>query len=264
MVESKRYFAKSLQPLFIVLVYLFLYLPILVLALFSFNDSAISAKWVGFSFRWYKALAHNPEILEAFQNSIIVALSSTILSIILGTMFVISSKWWKNDRPFNLFYTNIILPDLILAVCVLSTFTFFHIPMGYTSLITGHTLLGLGFVIPIIRARFSELDPILTEASLDLGATYLQTFRKVHLPLLAPALITSALLVFTLSLDDFFIAFFCSSPSVQTLSVYVFSIARTTIDPTINALSAIFLVVSSIIVLLLCFFKVVDQVLVHE
>ncbi len=264
MVESKRYFIKFSQPLLIGLTYLFLYLPIAVLVLFSFNASAVSSTWVGFSLQWYRELICNPEILEAFQTSLIVAGCSTILSVLFGTAFVLSSKWWKRNFAFKLFYPNIILPDIILAIGVLIMFSFFRMPMGYTSLISGHTLLGLGFVIPIIQARFNELDPHLTEASLDLGATYAQTFKKIILPLLTPALVAAALLVFTLSLDDFFIAFFCSSPSVQTLPVYVFSIVRTGISPTINALSTIFLVISSIILFLLCFFKVIDKAIAHE
>ena len=264
MVENKNYLAKFFQPLFIGFVYTLLYFPVLVLALFSFNDSPVSAKWVGFSLRWYQALLENPEIFSAFQTSLIVAITSTLLSVVLGTCLVFASKWWKSNFYFNLFYPNILLPEIVLAIGVLSIFTFFQIPVGFGSLITGHTLLGLGFVIPIVRSRFSELDPILTEASLDLGATYSQTFRKVLFPLLAPALVASSLLVFTLSLDDFLISFFCSSPSVQPLSVYVYSIARTGIDPTINAISACFLIVSSILVSLLCFFKVIDQVMAHE
>jgi spermidine/putrescine transport system permease protein len=151
-----------------------------------------------------------------------------------------------------------------MAIGILSVFTFFQIPLGYLSLITGHTVIGLGFVIPIVRARFVELDPILTEASLDLGASYAQTFRKVLLPLLMPSLVSSALLVFTLSLDDFMIAFFCSGPKVQTLSVYVYSMIKGGVDPTINAISALFLLFSSLLVLILCSLRVIDQVMSHE
>ncbi len=264
MVEHKRFLIKFIHPLFVALVYLFLYLPIILLAVFSFNDATTPVAWTGFSLRWYKALYNNPEVLSALQSSIIVAVASTFLSVVLGTCFVVASKWWRSGWLFSLFYTNILLPDIVLAIGILSIFSFLRIPVGYGSLIGGHTLLGLGFVVPIMRARFIELDPILTEASLDLGASYLQTFYKVLLPLMRPAIVASSLLVFTLSLDDFLISFFCSGASVQTLSVYVYSKARTGIDPTINALSAGLLVVSSILVLLLCLFKVADQVIAHE
>ena len=156
------------------------------------------------------------------------------------------------------------LPEIVLAVGILSVFTYFKISLGYGSLIIGHTLLGMGFVIPIIRARFMELDPVLTEASMDLGATYFQTLRKVIVPLLLPSLIASGLIVFTLSLDDFLISFFCSGSSVQTLSTFVYSKVQSIVDPSINALSACLLLASSVLVFLLSAFNVVDQVIGNE
>jgi len=261
MVENKKFFVKFIHPVFVCITYLFLYLPISILVLFSFNDSPVSIKWVGFSLRWYKKLIQSPEIIDALRTSLIVAFSATFLSILLGTCFVLANRWWKSSFLTNLFYTNVLLPEIIFAIGILSIFTFFRIPVGYGSLITGHTLIGLGFTVPIVKARFSELDPLLTEASLDLGATYSQTFKKVIIPLLMPSLLASSLLVFTLSLDDFLIAFFCSGPTVQTLSVYVYSMVRAGVDPTINAISTCFLVVSSILILALCFFKIIDQVI---
>jgi spermidine/putrescine transport system permease protein len=221
-------------------------------------------KWEGFSLRWYRQLFKTPEIINALQTSLIVAFCATILSVLLGLWLILGSRTWKSYFPFNLFYTNIILPEIVLAIGLLSIFTFFRISLGYISLITGHTIIGLGYVVPILRARFTELDPVLTEASLDLGASYFQTVRKILLPLLMPSLVASALLVFTLSLDDFLIAFFCVGPKVQTLSVYVYSMVRTGVDPTINAISAIFLSLSSLVMLILCFLNVLDQVISHE
>jgi spermidine/putrescine transport system permease protein len=264
MVEQRSRFFKFLLPVVVGCSYLFLYLPIIVLVLFSFNNASVAIKWEGFTLRWYRELLHSPEILNAFRVSLIVAAASTILSLSIGTCFVFASKWWKRFWLFNIFYTNVLLPDLILAIGILSIFTFLQIPLGYSSLIVGHTLIGLGFVIPIVRARFVELDPILTEASLDLGATHIQTFYKIILPLLMPSLVAAGLLVFTLSLDDFLISFFCSGPTVETLSVYVYSMVRTGIDPTINAISACFLAISSLLVLLLCYFKIIDQVIPYE
>ena len=264
MVQSQKFYLRLFGPFFVCLTFLFLYLPIFILILFSFNDSPVSVKLTGFSFRWYINFIHSPQIWAALKVSLIVAFCATIFSLLLGTCFVISGRWWKTSLLNNIFYLNVVLPDIILAVGVLSVFAFFHIPLGYGSLITGHTIIGLGFVIPIIRSRFIELDPALTEASLDLGAGYVQTFIHVIFPLLTPSLIASGLLVFTLSLDDFLIAFFCSSSSVQTLSVYVYSMIKTWVDPTINAVSTCLLLVSSIIVFLLCLFKVTDQVIFND
>ena len=263
MVCSKK-ITSILTPLLVCVAYLFLYLPMIILVIFSFNDSPVSLKWTGFSLRWYANFLSSPEIINALWVSIVVAISSTLLSITLSTCFVLSGRWWRSNFLYNIFYTNIVLPDIILAVSVLSIFTFFKIPLGYTSLIAGHTIIGLGFAIPIIRARFIELDPALTEASLDLGAGYIQTFVKIILPLLTPAIIAASLLVFTLSLDDFLIAFFCSSPTVQTLSVYVYTMIKSFVDPTINAVSTCFLLVSSILILLLSAFKVIDKVISHD
>ncbi len=264
MVDNKKFLFKIINPLIVCLAYLFLYLPILVLVVFSFNDASFSIEWVGFSLRWYKKIMYSPEVLAAMKTSLVVALVTTFLSVFIGTCFVVSSKWWRTSFLTNLFYSNILLPEIVLAIGILSIFTFFQIPLGYGSLIAGHTLLGLGFVIPIVRARFVELDPVLTEASLDLGATYFQTFRRVIIPLLMPSLLASGLLVFTLSMDDFLISLFCSGPTVQTLSVYVYSMIRTGVDPMINAISTCFLVISSLLVLLLCSFKVIDQVISYE
>lgn len=264
MVGKKKYFMMICRPIFVSAVYLFLYLPIIVMVLFSFNESTTPMKWGGFSLQWYRQMWNIPEMVDALRTSLIVAASATILSLIIGVCFVVAHKWWKTALLFSLFYTNILLPDIVLAIGVLSIFTFAHIPLGYGSLVIGHTLIGLGFVIPIIRARFIELDPFLTEASLDLGASYFQTFKRILLPLLMPSIVAAGLLAFTLSLDDFLIAFFCSGPKVQTLSVYVYSMVKAGVDPTINAISAVLLGLSGILVLVLLSLNVIDQVLSQD
>jgi len=262
--DGKNRFSRLIQPVFVGMIYLFLYLPIIVMVLFSFNKSRISVRWEGFSLYWYQKLFQTPEILDALRVSLVVAFFATVLSVVIGTLFVVASVWKKSDYMSWIFYGNILLPEIVMAIGILSIFTFFQIPLGYLSLITGHTIIGLGFVIPVVRARFVELDPILTEASLDLGATYGQTFRKVLFPLLLPSIVASSLLVFTLSLDDFMIAFFCSGPKIQTLSVYVYSMIKGGVDPTINAISAIFLALSSLLILILSYLKVLDLVVSNE
>lgn len=264
MVGKKKYFTMICRLIFVSAVYLFLYLPIIVMVLFSFNESATPMKWGGFSLQWYRQMWNIPEMVDALRTSLIVAFSATILSLVIGVGFVVAHKWWKTTLLFGFFYTNILLPDIVLAIGVLSIFTFAHIPLGYGSLVIGHTLIGLGFVIPIIRARFIELDPFLTEASLDLGASYFQTFKRILLPLLMPSIVAAGLLAFTLSLDDFLIAFFCSGPKVQTLSVYVYSMVKAGVDPTINAISAVLLGLSGILVLVLLSLNVIDQVLSQD
>ena len=264
MVEERHFFARIMHPLLVIFAYTFLYLPILILIFFSFNKSAISSSWTGFTLEWYKQMFNTPELLEALRASLVVATASTILSNILATAFVFAMRGRHGGFLYSLFYTNLFFPEIILGIGLLSFFAFFRLPLGYGSLIAGHTLIGLGFVVPIIRARFAEINPILTEASADLGASEFQTFRKVVMPLLRPAIVASSLLVFTLSLDDFLIAFFCSSPRVQTLSVYVFSMVREGVSPTINAISTCLLAVSSLAILILSGMKILDQVFFHD
>ena len=150
----------------------------------------------------------------------------------------------------NLFYANLAVPEIVMAVGLLSFFYFFSVPFGLTTLIAGHTLIGLGYVVPMLHARVSDLDYRLTEASLDLGATQIQTFFNVTLPLLLPAMVGAGLLVFVISFDDFLIAFFCAGATEQTLPLYIFSLIRAGSAPVINALSTLLLVVSSLLVLL--------------
>jgi len=264
MVERRNLFVRIFHPLLVYLSYLFLYIPIFIIAMFSFNESRFSVGWTGFSLKWYAKLLHQPEVLDALFVSLVVALGSTLCAVLLGTALIVASRWWRPWLSLILFYPNIVLPDIILAIGVLSIFAFLKVPLGYTSLIVGHTLIGLGFVVPIVRARFAELDPLLTEASLDLGATNFQTFRWILIPLLRPSLFAAALIVFTLSLDDFLIAFFCSSPKIQTLSLYVYSQMKETIDPSLNAISVLLLALSSVVALILCSMRVIDRVIHHE
>lgn len=256
-------FGRYLNPLTVGLVYLFLYLPIVVLVVFSFNDGDFAGGWKGFSFRWYAEMAASSEILSALRASLTVAVSSTALSLILGTGAVVATRWMRG-RWLSVFFANVLIPDIVLGIGLLCLFSTLGLPLGYKSLIVGHTVVGLGFVIPIISSRFQQIDPILTEASMDLGATQWQTMRRVVMPLLMPAFVAASLLAFTLSLDDFVIAFFCSGTHVETLSVYVFNQIKNMIDPRINALSTCLLAVSSLSIMCLSYFNLLDQVVNHE
>lgn len=230
-------------------VYFFLYLPIFVLVLFSFNNAKFAYKWSGFTLDWYYELFRSAEVWVALKNSLIVASCSVVLSLIMGCLLV----WglFKRSRILlPIFYITVMIPDVAVSVGLLSFFTLLYVPLGITTLIAGHTLLGLGFVVPILYSCFADLDYRLIEASLDLGATKWQTFFRVVLPLLKPSLIAAGLLVFIISLDDFLIAFFCASSDSQTLSLYIFSMVRLGLSPVINALSVFLLIISCFLVLL--------------
>ena len=235
------------------------YAPILVLILFSFNKNPLSYEWHGFTFHWYRDLFKSVEVFDALKNSIIISFSSVFLTISMGLLYVFYGATTLLNRYIVFFYGSLIMPEIVLAVILLSLFSFFSVPLGITTIIVGHTLIGLGYVVPMIRARYEEIDYRLIEASLDLGATQNQTFFKIVIPLLYPAIISSALLVFIVSFDDFLISFFCSGAATLTLPMYIFSVIRSGATPEVNALSTILLVVSSLVIFILTFLKSEDS-----
>lgn len=246
---------KMLLPCFVVAIFAFIYLPIIVLIVFSCNKIAFPYRWAGFSLAWYQELFESTEIWYAVKNSLIVALSAVFLSLTMGVTFIFYTAKSNYEKLIPFFYGNLIFPEIILAVSLLALFTFFAIPTGLLALIAAHTVLGFGYVVPILATRFKEIDYSVIEASLDLGASLNQTFVRIVIPLLFPALIAAGLLVFVISFDDFLLAFFCAGTSAQTLPLYIFALIRTGISPVINALSTLLLVVSSIGVLIFCSLK---------
>ena len=248
---QKNTLANLFLPLATVVTYLFLYIPIIVLVIFSFNNNEFAYDWRGFTTQWYTDLFASAEIWDAVQNSLIVAFSSVFLSLLMGMLLIFYSEKKYLDRLLIFFSSSVAVPEIVLAVGLLSVFSLLNFQLGFTSLIAGHALIGLGYVIPVLQARFLELEHRFTEASLDLGASQGQTLRKVILPLMAPALIGAGLLVFILSLDDFIIAFFCGGAAVQTLPMYIFAALRFGVAPEVSALSTVLLVVSSVAVFIL-------------
>ncbi|OQA35324.1 MAG: Inner membrane ABC transporter permease protein YdcV [Candidatus Dependentiae bacterium ADurb.Bin331] len=256
MLINEGFFSRYLLSVILAGTYIFLYVPIAVLIIFSFNSVAFPYTWHSFSLKWYAELMQSPVIWDAFKNSLIVATGSALLSLLLGVLFVFYSAQSKMKFLLSSFFANLMVPEIILSVGLLTFFTFFAVPLGLVTLIVGHTILGLGYVVPLLSGRFKEIDYSLIEASLDLGASLNQTFMKVILPLLMPAIISSTLLVFIISLDDFLLSFFCAGSSVQTLSLYIFATIRTGVSPTLNALSTVLFVVSSGLILLLASSKI--------
>lgn len=256
----KNPYSRIALPLWVGLTYLFLYIPIFVLIVFSFNSIAFPYQWQSFSLQWYRELFQAADLWKAVFNSLIVGLCTVFLSITIGLFFVMWNATKKNDYLLAFFYPNLIIPEIILAVGLLSFFIFFNVPLSLATLVVGHTLLGLGYAVPIIHESFSTIDERLVEASTDLGATPIQTFFKVVLPILKPSLIASSLLVFILSLDDFLIAFFCAGSDSQTLSLYIFAMIRNGVSPEVNALATLMIAVSSCLVFLFCSLRVKEQV----
>jgi spermidine/putrescine transport system permease protein len=240
----------------VIATYLFLYVPLIVLLVFSFNTEGFPSPWKGFTLKWYHELFHAKHLWAAFLNSLIVAICSTGISLTMGIFLIFyAAQGGRIGRFLVLYYGNLVIPETVLAVSLLGFFTLVSIPLGLATLVLAHTVLGLGFVIPIIYARFLELDYRMTEASLVLGATPVQTFFKVTLPLLRPSLTVTGLLVFIISFDDFILSYFCAGSTSQTLSLFILSMLRSGISPIVNALSAVLLLLSSILVLLLFTFS---------
>lgn len=245
---SHRSLSRFLFPSLLLAAYLFIYVPIIVLIVFSFNDNAFTFHWQALTTQWYKELFSSTEVWDALTNSLIVASSSVVLSLCMGVLFVFYGA--KNPTIVRLlFYGNLAAPEIVLAIGMLSLFAFFSIPVGMATLIAGHTVIGLGYVVPLVYEHYCEIDRRFAEASLDLGATQLQTLRKVIIPMLMPSVIGSGLLVFIVSFDDFVFSFFCSGPGTQTLPLYIFSMIRTGASPLVSALSVVLLAVSSLFVI---------------
>jgi spermidine/putrescine transport system permease protein len=239
--------------------YFFLYAPILILVVFSFNASRFaSAAWRGFTFDWYVQLFHNEAIGDALKNSLYISVSSTIISTIFGTMVALAMERYtfRGKLAFDaLLYLPIIIPDIAMAVMLLLFFVLSKIPLGRLTIIISHIAFNISFVAVVVRARLAQFDMTLEEAAQDLYANEWETFRRVTLPLLMPGILGGALLAFTLSLDDFVITFFTAGPGATTLPLRIYSMVKLGVTPEINALSAAMILVSIILVFSSFFFQ---------
>jgi spermidine/putrescine transport system permease protein len=236
-----------------VLGYLFLYLPIVILVVFSFNSSRYAGAWRGFTLDWYKTLFTNQAIVAALKNSMIVAGGSTIISTIFGTMVALAMERYRfaGKLAFDaLLYLPIIIPDIAMAVMLLLFFVLVNARLGLVTIIISHIAFNISFVAVVVRARLAYFDITLEEAAQDLYANEWQTFRRVTLPLIMPGILGGALLAFTLSIDDFVITFFTSGPGSTTLPLRIYSMVKLGITPEINALSSMMLLVSMVLVFL--------------
>ena len=231
----------------------FLYLPLLILALYSFNESRINAVWSGFTLDWYLSLFKNRRVLEALTNSLIVAFASTIVSTVRGTTAAIAlNKYqYKYKNVINgLLYLPILIPEIVMGLSLLVLFSQAHIPLGKTSLILAHITFCVSFVVITVNARLEGMRPELEQAAMDVYATPFQTFRYVTLPLAMPGIVAGALMAFTLSIDDFIISFFVAGPNSTTLPLYIYAMVKRGISPEINALSTLLMLATIVLVVL--------------
>jgi spermidine/putrescine transport system permease protein len=249
-----------------ILMFLFLYLPIVVLVVFSFNNSRFLATWGGISGRWYAQLIGDEGIALALWNSLFVGVVSTIISTVLGTLAAMALERYRFKGQVALdalLYLPIIIPDIAMAIMLLIWFNLsgigfspwrvhlfgINLAVPY-SVIIGHVSFNISFVAVVVRARLAGMDNTLEEAAQDLYANTWETFRRVTLPMMMPGIIAGALLAFTLSLDDFVITFFTSGAGFNTLTVYVFGLLKKGVTPKINAISTLMVAFSLTLVLL--------------
>ena len=228
----------------------FLFLPLVVIITYSFNDSK-GADFTRLSLRWYKALIFDSRSLwEALLNSLIVAFTSAAVSTLLGSLAAIGCSWYKfRGRKFveGVTYLPMILPEVIVGISTLIFFSRVHIPLGLFTIFAAHTTFCLPFVYLMVKARLDEFDFSIIEAAHDLGATELQTLVKVVVPSLLPGILSGFLIAITMSLEDFVITFFVSGPGSTTLPLYVYSMIRFGVSPVINSLSCVMILATCLI-----------------
>ena len=233
---------KFIKRFYLSIILLFLYVPIVVLIVQSFNAGKSRAKWEGFSFRWYQELFNDPAIMQALYVTISIAILAAIVSTILGTLAAIGIHAMKK-RPQSLIMTltNIpmTMPDIVTGISLMLLFIFTKVERGYWTMLLAHITFDTPYVILSVLPKLKQMNKHSYEAALDLGATPTYALFHVILPEIMPGVITGAMLAFTLSLDDFTISYFTTSPLVQNLSTLIYSQARKGIKPTMNALSAL-------------------------
>ena len=245
---------KKLAFAYSTLIFTFLYAPIVVLIAFSFNSLKSRGKWGGFSLKWYEALLKDSDIMNALYTTLTVALISSAVAVVIGTMAAVGIFYMKKKLKtflMNLTYLPILNADIVTGVSLLLIFSFLGIRLGYVSLLLAHITFNIPYVILSVMPKLNQLDRNTFEAAMDLGAPPIPAFFKVILPEIMPSIITGFLLAFTLSIDDFVISFFTVGPGVSTLSITIYSMARKGIKPEINALSTImFLAVLALLLII--------------
>ena len=235
----------NLSAIVAVFVIIFLYLPITAVVGLSFNKSSNSLIWKGFSLDWYKSIWSNEPIMSSFQRTILVAVVTTVLSLIIGTTISIGLNKMKAGGFLRTFSTApAIVPDLVLAIGLLTTFSTISMSLSLTTVIISHTVFCTAFVVAVVLARIGLIDPSIEEASTDLGASAVKTLFKITIPQLMPSLIAGAVLSFTLSMDEFVIAFFTNGPETPTLPMIIYSMIRFGVTPEINVLGTLLLAIS--------------------
>ena len=226
------------------LFYFFLFAPIILLVIFSFNESRFPTHWTGFSLNWYAKLFSNYAMGQALKNSMIVTLTSTAIATVIGTMVAVAMERYgfrAKTAVDGVLFLPIIIPDIAMAIMLLVFFVLVGVQLGLTTIIIAHVAFNISFVAIIVRARMASIDPDLAEAARDLYANEWREFWRVTFPQLLPGILAGALFAFTLSFDDYVITFFVSGPGSTTLPVRIYGMVRRGITPETNAVSSLML-----------------------
>ncbi|HWW05719.1 ABC transporter permease [Collimonas sp.] len=231
-------------------VYAFLYVPLVIVVVYSFNDSQLNAEWVGFTLDWYRKLFHNEEMLQAAGNSLMIALVASAVSTTLGTMAGFAMHRYRLKLLPLLVLTPIAIPEILVGVSLLIFFVMLNITLGLVSIALAHIAFCIGFVAIVVRSRLSGMDESLTEAARDCGATPMQAFRLVTLPLIMPGVVAGALMAFTLSIDDFVITFFTAGANASTLPLQIYSMIKIAVTPEVNAVSTLLMGLTLLLIII--------------
>ena len=233
--------------------YAFLHVPLLILAVFSFNSSRF-AVWQGFSLQWYRAVADDSNLIESSVNSLIIATAATVTATVLGTLAAYGL--WKRGSSWlsGSLYLSLVTPEIVTGVSLLALFQwifrFLHLRLGLHTVILAHVGFSLAYVVVVVLARLRNFDRSLEEAALDLGATEFETFWRVTLPYLGPAIAAAAMLAFTVSIDDYVITSLVAGVDSQTLPMVIYAMARRGVNPALNAVSTLIVFSLGVLVLL--------------
>jgi spermidine/putrescine transport system permease protein len=226
------------------LIYVFLYAPIAILVLFSFNRARQTAVWEGLTLDWYRILLHDDLILSAVRNSLIVAAACTFTATVFGTLAALAlgrHEFPGKGMTRNLLYLPIIIPEIVVGAALVTFFGVIELRLSLWTVILAHVVFSISYVAIVVRARLSGFDRSLEEAALDLGARPLQTFWRVTLPLILPGIVAGALLVFTISIDDYVITSFVAGVGATTLPLQIYSMLKVGVTPEVNAVSTLLL-----------------------
>jgi spermidine/putrescine transport system permease protein len=229
----------------------FFYLPIVVLVINSFNSARFGGRWRGFSLKWYAELFQQDEIWRALENTLIIAVAATAVSIVFGTLAAFALHRFSSRLQrahYTLIYTPLVFPDILMGMSLLLFFISIGIQLGLVTIFIAHVTFCISYVAMVVLSRLQDFDYAVIEAAQDLGANWWTTLRRVLLPLLAPGIAAGGLLAFTLSIDDFVISFFVAGTGSTTLPIRIYSMIKHGSPSIINALSTILLLITFILI----------------